>query len=467
MLPRRLSDIVKDLSGRVNELARAPVQYQIELPEKKLIMVLLHAESRVSFARLLELLSTYEKSDKEATPENLQPFCDFLSQRWDSFQQTDSSYTISPQLPINEACYALASLLAPIYGKHIFDLLMPTIPFAKYELAPYGSLYNFKLHQFILSTDGTPLSVELCYRFLEYNAEFNRCKSARSSAAAKTEYAPPMPCLGMADEQLVSKHSVTAENYYNALALNENIPACKEAFLLEMAGERYNVLSSYGEAGKQRHMKMFLKNHITKTVIGLTNFLCLNVAKENWRDFLAGMERNDLFRYVLQIDLVSMQSEFGDTDHFKKKWLEQTEQNLTALTKSTFPFTHEDHLRALMLCLLETYEIARDAGPEYKSNVGQFLGSRISAAYPKDIKLSACRILRDIVLNEPLETLCDIAGYLHKRKLADKFLGPLTAVNWMSSNVLPFITQLIENQAKKFIERNKKQQPRQFAYGTF
>lgn len=80
---------------------------------KEFIATLLQKLPQDNLPSLLQqLLNQYKNSNEEATRQNLKPFQDLLTKRWESIKKDDNlSYTKNPHTPSTRIYYTLASCL--------------------------------------------------------------------------------------------------------------------------------------------------------------------------------------------------------------------------------------------------------------------------------------------------------------------------------------------------------------------
>jgi|GEM_PF-6011388 hypothetical protein len=458
MESRRVQDFVVEAIQIISQIPKDNVDF-LSLPEsKRAVAVLVQLEADSAFGRLIKLLNDHTLSLQSISAETLKPFYRFLSERWELIQKTDTMYTFMPDSHINKACISLAELLSKIDDTPVFDLLMPPLRSANHDFAQQGDLTNLQLHQFIIGNDGAPLSIELCFQFLEYKAEFDRARTSSSnglggnlSRSPKSSFNPPMRSLTLEEEQLVANHSVEAAQYYVAIKTNQNVREAREAFLKAIRSNKYKVTSSYEEEGMNRLAGGVLRE--VRSPYTLSDIMCDSVPMQQWSAFLGSIKNEDLFKIVLGIDLAGLKRNNPSAEKYKEAQLQKTDDVLLALSKGNFTFKDENHLRAYMLCLNQVYRISRQEGPEFKTSTGYYFGYYLSWAHSREQKMKSSDVFRDFLLSDPPHPIHDLEGYLRKRKLYDQHWGPLTTFTTFGYNTLPNLIQLAVNCSKQFLQK--------------
>lgn len=466
MESRQVQGFVFEALENIARIKQDKVDYDAIPESKRIAVVLMQLEAEQSFTALMKLLSSHSLDVATFSADNLQalqPFYKFLADRWGRIQKSDAIYPFSPDSYINKACILLAELLSKIDGKPVFDKLMPPIESADHEFAQQGGLTKLKLHEFIIGNDGNPLSVELCFQFLEYKAEFDRARSSSRSSdlqrrTSKTSFNPPMRALTLEEEQLIANHSTEAAKYYQAIKANVNVAEARDAFQKAIRSDAYKVTSSYHEEGLNHLASVTLSQQ--RSPYDLAAVMYENVPRPQWSSFLASIKKEDLFKIVLGIDLAEISKSHQNAEKYKEAQLQKTDQVLLTLSNGNFTFRDENQLRAFMLCLNEAYKISRKEGPDFKTNTGYYVGYWLNWAYTKEQKISSSDVFRDFLMsNHPIH---DLEGYLRQRKLYDQHWGPLTTFTKLGYNTLPNLVQLAIKSSKQF--QNEKAQEHKVSY---
>lgn len=450
MQTRSVSEMVKTIKDSIVHLSAICLELDAARADKKMLYLLQSIESRMAFRELLTLLEAQSANQEPVSATSVFPFYQFLAARWQFIQNTDSAYPIAPRLPINRACQLLAEQLAPVESKHRFSILMPTVVFEKFPE---------KLHQFIISpTLNKALMLTDCFKYLEKrDTTISRANSRSSRLSVKQETSTDITVLTMHEEHLINTHSSLAAQYANAIILQRDLGISREVFLAALNSDDYEVIASYGEAGKMRLLDVLTK-HI-RSPIGLSEFLYSQLPKQEWMPFLELFDHKTLFKIILGIDLQLLQKATENNDEaYKKLWQLQTDEQLMSLSRANFQFKHEDELRALMICLMMVYRISRKEGPEFKSTLGGYVGSLFSSvAQSREQKIESCDVYCRFLLADPVFPLDDLTGYLKSHQLYQKHATSLTG-----SSVLPSLVLLAARLCKQF----KKEQQKITSYGT-
>lgn len=135
-------------------------------------------------ARLLDS----DTPEQVLTSDDVKPLIEFFVKRWDRIQNTNLEYTASPNSALSQACFAVASFLAPIVKKTPHQILMPTIQYTEDTLG--NKLENLKLCEFVLSDD-------------------------------KTRFIPVLDCLDLASEDGELRHTIVINGQPQLLSESE------------------------------------------------------------------------------------------------------------------------------------------------------------------------------------------------------------------------------------------------------
>lgn len=456
MQARTVADLVKDVVEPIQALSMIkPNADEILGIDKKLIKLLQSIESRIAFLDLTNLLKKYASSKQNLLTENLVPFVQFLTDRWRRIKNTDSAYQMSPSLPINRACRLLAESIAPIENKHIYQLLMPNVIFDSYPE---------KMHQFIINASSSKsIPLVKCFELLEQGSKVSlrriNSRSQRIGSSGTETTAPLGLSLQLTDERLITSHSIKASEYANAIVHRSDLEVHRQSFIKALDSDQYEMTASYGEEGRRCLLDNLLIN--IKSLIGIADFLFQHVSKNDWHLFLSMISHEKLFKMMLGIDLATLKKSAASEDAFKANWQSETDKQLLLLCKASFEFPAEDKLRALILCLIQVYRVSREEGPNYKSNVGYYLGTFLSVSHDKELKLESCDVYREFLLSNPPHPLEDLLGYLQKNELAQKYQSSLMGTS-MITQVLPSIVALATRLAAQM-----KRSAATVNYGTF
>lgn len=395
MQTRSVAEFVRAIQEPIRHFALIGCQFDASQPLRKMLFLLQAIEAKITFQKLLVLLEAQSLKQEPLTAETAKPFYQFLADRWEKIQQTDSAYPMAPQIPVNRACKLLAEQLASIESKHVFSLLMPTVHFDHYPE---------KLHQFIINTTNKALPVAGCFQYLEKReVKSARVNSRHSRTLVRSDTSSSELILLDSDvELLITSHSPLAREYANEIVLQQNLEAKRTAFLTSLNSDDYMLSASYGENGKRRLLEVLIQD--LRAPIAVSTFLYTHVPKSEWLAFLELLGTDTLFDRILIINLPQLRKDCEhNEDYFKKQWQAQTEAQLLDLSNAQFSFKHDDELRAFLICLLAVYKVCRKELPDHKTNYGKFAGMLFSNLVPtREQKLAACDYYCDYLLSDAM-----------------------------------------------------------------
>jgi len=167
------------------------------------------AEAQLTLSELESLLAQYADSTQTLSRQVLQPFQDFLANRWERIQSTDACYPHAPDDPLNQTCLWLARELgkftSPDQGSH--QLLMPGIDPSSYT---DDELHEQPLHRFILTDDNRSwISVWDCLDSATGDGILKHTSCLDASAKPKA--------LSAAEQERFLQHSPEGARYYQAI----------------------------------------------------------------------------------------------------------------------------------------------------------------------------------------------------------------------------------------------------------
>jgi len=456
METRCVKDFVANLLQEVTVLSEINKNNYADIQDNPEITMLLQIEAKKAFEKLLNLLNEKSVCFDPINKNSLSCFYLYLRDRWnemhrDDKPRTDNVYNLSPYSPINQACIALAKTLIKelpeIENQHIYDLLMPTCNFKQLDPLTNKPYYDLQLHQFVIGHEGKLLNIEWCFQCLETMAEEKRKRAATSSRYTARHNQLNVVKLSTKDERLVSKHSVLANKYYDAIQSNQQLDVVKRDFLDALKQNEYVVTASYGEQNKDFLMETILKD-IVSSARGLTNFIYSNkLNKDQWTSFLKLVPKNDLLRIMLGINLN------------EQNWVQKSEATLNEILKANYPFKNQDEIRVFILSVLEVYEIVRKEKEEFNSIFGKNVGYYFGLAHDKETKLKAANVYREFLTSK--YDITDLNGYLIQRGLFNNFsslLIPSTGymdaiVSSISNNFLSHIVSLANKLATQLNQK--------------
>src|SRR4026207_2060297 len=101
------------MQARISDIAEQLLFFISQLPsDDKHLDCYLKAESEISLAKLVQILTKQKKLDIPANAATLEIFKAFLAARWQLIKNTDAIYIHSPLSPINLVCLELAKILS-------------------------------------------------------------------------------------------------------------------------------------------------------------------------------------------------------------------------------------------------------------------------------------------------------------------------------------------------------------------
>ncbi len=420
----RVRDFIDALTAEIQALPEGKNDYD----------VLIRLESEISIERLLHLFDKfkldYAQSDEVVSEENMKPLFDFLEERWTNIQKTDAIYPHTPKSSINFICLLLARHLAKVTNRHPYDMLMPSVRFANYEL---------KLSEFILRDDGiTPLEVVEGFACLEDEKVETKIQESyllRRDSPIRSSRSK----LSLSEVHRILCHSKEAPGYWKAIYATKN--TIEEAKFIEaLKSDNYRVTASYSTEGEKCLINCILRNVTTRDE--LARFMTKHLTKDHgWQHFLdkiCSLSPENMFRIMLDMDIEPTalrynSKVYSDTADFHKAMLPDVAVKLPNILKSDLINDHDHlHIRALLLCLLRTYKLTRNEGPVYTSLFGHSIGYRLWGAttYSKEDKLKACDALIGLLISDiPLETIkSDAIFKKHEGPLMNDTLGSITKI---------------------------------------
>jgi hypothetical protein len=252
----------------------------------------------------------------------------------------------------------------------------------------------------------------------------------------------------MIDESKVAEHSKLAQDYYDAIMSKENIDSAKARFKEGCKSGNVEILLSYKEEGRKTLIRSLLAN--ANSLLRMTEFLLKHVPKYQWKNFLANLHQDDLFKIILELDLPTLRIQYRQ-DEFGTILCQQTDPVLRKLSEVKYELESEEELRALMVCLLQVYRVSRQEGPEFKSTLG-YMGSLFSSwAHSKDSRIQSCDVLLNFLVSEPPYPLADFVSYLHENHF-NEHISPLTVSAYLDCNntTLFKLTKLMLDTALQF-----------------
>lgn len=447
--------LVKEFVAEIMQQTSALIK-QLEHPdrnthENEILAILKAIEVRITIHEFRQLLEKHINSDEVATRLSLAPFYGFLTNRWDRVDKTDLSYPLASVEAVSQLCLMIATVLSSHDNQPVYDILMPTMISSGHEFPGRGNLSALFLREFIPGDNGEPLVVEQCFQYLE-----NRYQSVEAHSGSRQlprisrlnmQTTPLKRHLTLDEECLIRNHSKPAREYHDALMTNENVRECKRRFHEAIRCESYLVTASYGVEGIDRLMTRLLQRF--RSSFELSELLFESVPKHQWNYFLRAMNKEDLFRITMGINLADLKTIHVHPEDFRRARLQAADNVLSKLTRMRPQFNSDDKLRAYVLCLLEAYEQSREEISEIKTDAKLYLKSIFSYSYSKNEQLQYCQVFRNFLLSDPPWPLDDLAGYLSTHHLAQSFQGLLTTKSLFGDEILSNLVSMTAEIGKR------------------
>ena len=348
------------------------------------------------------------------------------------------------------ACYSIAQLLSRGSARSPLHFLMPDVTIRK-------QVEKLQLHEFIITDDNVLVSVldaldaarlDDGYKFLYQDAKGTTCKCSTAdrdrityhSEEAKAYYQsyfilPPSLEGSIAEPGAISKEQLllAIEDYksgkvdrrtFHALMASYGHGKEQRAALVKaMASDDYLVKSSYLKEGKTKLLESVLSG--VTILQELAFFMKQNLKKEEWREFIDGMDLDNLYQIVLTIDIHSLRARSnGNQTLYNNSLTVAADRALaTKLKIDSKSFDDDIMARAYFFCLVEAYSRTRSDEPELKpsySYTSMFArlasyAPSVTGAYTKNDKVSASRELSNFILDD--HPLHDLEAYLTAKKL--------------------------------------------------
>lgn len=400
-----LTEIVRKVLERIIEVAQ---RAEGSLKDKD---HLLYFESQLAYAQLKQLLKKYSQSNEIADSQSLEPFCEFLSERWKRIQNTDAIYSHRYQSHINQVCISLATIISNITHTPINKLLMPTLNMINPD--------ELTLNKVVLSDDNSRF-IDVC-QCLElahekFDARLKHTYPANGSLTPLTE----------GERLRVVKHSQYSQRYYkDILEKRENSLERDKIQFVKTLGD--SPLSTYGEQGWN-----LLENNIfseIQTREQLVNIM-LKLKRSDWEKFLAHIPIQKLNKIVLD--------------------------GKTALVVSQDIHSYigeEEYDRVISFLIVDNYRKGLNMRvEEYTGLFGSWTG------YSKEQKKDASLILYNYLRSDAEESkLENLSEYLKKEEFKPH-LGPLTSTWHTLGKLTKQILSLGNAEYRKELQNHHKQE---------
>lgn len=362
--------------------------------------VLIRIESQQAFDNLKVFLHKLAFNENAITLANLKACSKFLSERWYNIKHTDSCYPHHPKTRANRAYLILAEAVSKLVPEEVYTLLMPTVG-AIVHPTSRKNLSSFRLHEFVLGDDGTPIEVAKC---LEDAAKQKTDKLFHTGGHRRP--------LSLRERERVINHSQEAYEYYDALqfylnsGVENDLIQSKKIIHEVLESDDCTVTATYGKEGRRR-----LTKSILSTVKNQKDLMALmvEIPRQDWPDFLKDMDTNDLSRLILEDDSF-----------------------LNAIQKPKAYSLDEVNNKAFLFCATELYKRERLCAGEYDNPWGYFTAmskkyigdySKYLQSYTKEEKIAAVDVLQDFLRSN--RNLCELDAYLESNAEINAHRGPL------------------------------------------
>lgn len=347
---------------------------------------IINLSSKILANDLNELIKQHIDSEEEVTARNVQAFCDILTKRFELIQNTSLEYFINMG-PDNEKCWVLASLLAPITGKHFLQLLIPTL---KMDTKDLPDLYfnEARTRDFFISEQSNSLirrSAVLHY------AAIKKGMLASTYEAKKRELTP-------IEEKMVIHYNQQAKNFYNQIIRQKNLKKVKKDYLETLMGSKQEpVLSGYGY-GQEGEKKLQLRVlQASETFAGFVSGMVNYVDPSHWKFIIKKIDVKILIKLALDIN--------GPVSE------EVLEKKLKEVAFSD-PNSQVNKIIGLT-ALIIYWKGLRSQQAEYKSFIGSIFGRWV--AYSKEDKKEAVKVgVEFLTSNLPL-TMASLDEFLKEQ----------------------------------------------------
>ncbi len=165
------------------------------------------------YINIQDMQARYDREPNQVlTDEEEQWFAKLLSNRWDSIQSSNSSYTVDLKNPANVLCICIAKALAKQLDKKWFELLMPTVNGIANPLLVLEYEEKTDLSHFVMSDDNTQLiHIEAALQEFKFYGHMNKIVNGQ-----------PIP-LSDSEKNRVIYRTVNTENYYRMLKEIRNL----------------------------------------------------------------------------------------------------------------------------------------------------------------------------------------------------------------------------------------------------
>lgn len=373
-----LKDIVTEMLGAIRELSNKP--RQVIKDENSL----LYLESQLTFDELKKLFAKFTKSNHEINAQNVKPFCEFLTNRWERIKNTNAIYSHNYNSNVSIVCLKLAEVLSGITKDPVYKLLMPTLHVSED--------FGYELNRYVMSDDNSTM-IDVLQCLEKAHIEFEKNKEVK---LLHTHPINDGECLlSESEKERLLDYSYKASRYYDDMITKKLSHLEKDKNNLKKSMGK-NVSSSYGESGWQL-LAANLFDHIQNREQLITTLM--KYPRAAWEKVLTHIEPEKLTRIVLEGRAL-----------------------VTVLQDKQSYNGNEAHDRIMLFLIIDNYRKGLKARSlEYTGYLRSLTG------YSKEQKLDASLILYNFLRSDDKDIkLANLNDYLKKEEYKPH-LGPLTA----------------------------------------
>lgn len=218
-----------------------------------------------ALARLMES----DTPDKDLMAEDVKPLLEFFAKRWERIRNTNLEYTSVPHAALSQACFAVATFLAPIVKTTPQQILMPTIEYTEDTLG--NKLENLKLHEFVLSDD------KICF-IPVFDCLSLACEDGELRLTVLINGKSRL--LSESEKTRVINHSKESKAFYEAIQNRKKFKYESETFGAALK----RLMKDLREAGAKKNGKKFEENAGREAVEAVRVF-------NEWRKILTPEEQ--------------------------------------------------------------------------------------------------------------------------------------------------------------------------------
>lgn len=284
--------------------------------DQKHLDVLIRVESEKAFNRLRLVLQKYSSDERALNLSLIKFFCELLSERWYYIKHTDACYPHHPKTRANLAYLIVACELCKYINEQVYDILMPTVGAIIHQTSR-SNLSCFKLHEFILGDDDTPIEVAKCLDDAVKNKTITLCHTGSDTRP-----------LNENERARLINHSAEASEYYDALqfyiqtGIKNDLDIAQTVLHEALQKDTYGVTATYGNAGRCRLSKAILFFiHNKEELLDVM----LQLSKDEWKDFIKDMSYENLSFLILDnrsfIDALQDPATYKLNENYNKAYL--------------------------------------------------------------------------------------------------------------------------------------------------